>query len=190
MKNPLERKNMFVSGQLKEKNIVEYLLYMWQVEDLIRANGCDPEKIRKQVVDVCPLPDEQKAELAQWYADLVEMMRREGVTEQGHLQINRNVIIWLTDLHDRLMRSPKYPYYQAAYYRALPYIVELRAKGAERDNPEAETGIGMLYGIWMLKLQKKEISEETKRAQEAVAAWLSMLSGWYAKDKKGELEDE
>ncbi len=48
----------------------------------------------------------------------------------------------------------------------------------------------MLYGIWMLKLQKKEISEETKQAQEAVAAWLSMLSGWYAKDKKGELEDE
>lgn len=38
---------MFVSRQLKEKNIAEYLIYMWQIEDLIRANGCDMEKIKK-----------------------------------------------------------------------------------------------------------------------------------------------
>ena len=35
---------MFVSRQLKEKNIAEYLIYMWQIEDLIRANGCDMEQ--------------------------------------------------------------------------------------------------------------------------------------------------
>lgn len=38
---------MFVSKQLKEKNIAEYLIYMWQIEDLIRANGCDIEKNKK-----------------------------------------------------------------------------------------------------------------------------------------------
>ena len=32
---------MFISKQLKENNIAEYLIYMWQVEDMIRANGCD-----------------------------------------------------------------------------------------------------------------------------------------------------
>ena len=90
---------MFVSKQLKEKNIAEYLIYMWQIEDLIRANGCDIEKIKSTIIAPYPLTEEQKAELTQWYMDLIEMMRHEGIMEKGHLQINKNIITWLTDLH-------------------------------------------------------------------------------------------
>ena len=159
---------MFISKQLKENNIAEYLIYMWQVEDMIRANGCDMEKIKKNIVDSYPLTEEQKVELTQWYIDLIEMMRRENVVEKGHLQINKN--------------------YSAAYYKALPYIVELRAKGANKEEPELETCFEALYGILLLKLQKKEISEETKKAQQAISGLLAMLSNYYIEDKKGELE--
>lgn len=179
---------MFVSKQLKEQNIAEYLIYLWQVEDMIRANGCDIGKIKENIIDVYPLADEQKAELTQWYVDLIEMMRREGVMEKGHLQINKNIITWLTDLHLQLLRSPKFPYYNSAYYKALPYIVELRAKGANKEEPELETCFEALYGILLLKLQKKEISEETKKAQAAISGLLAMLSNYYIEDKKGELE--
>ena len=179
---------MFISKQLKENNIAEYLIYMWQVEDMIRANGCDMEKIKKNIVDSYPLTEEQKVELTQWYIDLIEMMRRENVMEKGHLQINKNIITWLTDLHLQLLRSSKFPYYSAAYYKALPYIVELRAKGANNEEPELETCFEALYGILLLKLQKKEISEETKKAQQAISGLLAMLSNYYIEDKKGELE--
>ena len=179
---------MFISKQLKENNIAEYLIYMWQVEDMIRANGCDMEKIKKNIVDSYPLTEEQKVELTQWYIDLIEMMRRENVMEIGHLQINKNIITWLTDLHLQLLRSSKFPYYSAAYYKALPYIVELRAKGANKEEPELETCFEALYGILLLKLQKKEISEETKKAQQAISGLLAMLSNYYIEDKKGELE--
>jgi hypothetical protein len=163
---------------------------MWQVEDLIRANGCDIERIRRAVVDPYPATPEQKAELTTWYEDLIEMMRREGVTEKGHLQMNRNVITWLTDLHLQLIRSPKFPYYNAAYYKALPFIVELRARGAHHDEPEVEITLEALYGILLLRLQKKEVSPETAKAQQALTAWLGMLSDYYKQDKKGELELE
>ena len=179
---------MFISKQLKENNIAEYLIYMWQVEDMIRANGCGMEKIKKNIVDSYPLTEEQKVELTQWYIDLIEMMRRENVMEKGHLQINKNIITWLTDLHLQLLRSSKFPYYSAAYYKALPYIVELRAKGANKEEPELETCFEALYGILLLKLQKKEISEETKKAQQAISGLLAMLSNYYIEDKKGELE--
>jgi len=116
------------------------------------------------------------------------MMRREEVMQQGHLQINKNIITWLTDLHLQLLASPKFPYYSAAYYKALPFIVELRAKGANKEEPELETCFEALYGIVLLKLQKKEIGEETKKAQEAISTLLSMLSTYYIEDKKGELE--
>ena len=177
---------MFISRQLKQQNIAEYLIYMWQVEDLIRAYKCDLETIRQQLV--ARYPTEQQAELAQWYEDLIEMMRREEVMQQGHLQINRNVITWLTDLHLQLLASSKFPYYNAAYYKALPFIVELRAKGANKEEPELEICFEALYGILLLKLQKKEVSEETKKAQEAITTMLSMLSTYYIEDKKGELE--
>ena len=179
---------MFVSKQLKERSIAEYLLYMWQVEDLIRAHGCDLDQLNSRLVDPCPLTPEQQTELLQWYADLIEMMRREDVMQQGHLQINRNVITWLTDLHLQLLRSPKFPYYSAAYYKALPYIVELRAKGAHKDEPELETCFEALYGILLLRVQGKEISEETRKAQEAISALLAQLSNYYVEDKAGKLE--
>ena len=179
---------MKIAQQLKAKNIAEYLIYMWQVEDMIRANGCDIEKIKKNIVEAYPLTEEQKVELTQWYIDLIEMMRRENVMEKGHLQINKNIITWLTDLHLQLLRSSKFPYYSAAYYKALPYIVELRAKGANKEEPELETCFEALYGILLLKLQKKEISEETKKAQQAISGLLAMLSNYYIEDKKGELE--
>lgn len=179
---------MYISKQLKEKNIAEYLLYMWQVEDMIRANGCDMEKIRQYIIDPYPLEEGQKKELAQWYEDLLAMMRREEAMEKGHLQINKNIVTWLTDLHLQLLRSPKFPYYSAAYYKALPYIVELRAKGADKEEPELETCFEALYGILLLRLKKTEISEETRKAQQAITGLLSMLAGYYIKDKQGELE--
>lgn len=106
---------MYISQQLKQQNIAEYLLYMWQVEDLIRANGFDIERIKKNIVEPYPsLSEEQKKALIQWYADLINMMHDEGVMEKGHIQINKNIIVWLTDLHLRLLASPKFPYYSAA----------------------------------------------------------------------------
>ena len=161
---------------------------MWQIEDLIRANGFDMERIRKTVIDPYPLSDEQKTEMAWWYEDLIQMMHDEGVMEKGHLQINRNIIIWLTDLHLRLLRSPKFPYYSAAYYKALPFIVELRAKGADREEPELETCFEAMYGILLLKLQKKEVSEATRKAIKTIGDLLAMLAGYYIKEKEGELD--
>ena len=34
---------MIIAKQKRKENISEYLLYMWQVEDLIRANHLDME---------------------------------------------------------------------------------------------------------------------------------------------------
>lgn len=181
---------MYISQQLKQQNIAEYLLYMWQIEDLIRANGFEMEKIRKNIIDPYPISEEQKKALAQWYQDLIHMMHDEGVMQKGHIQINKNVIVWLTDLHLRLLRSPKFPYYSAAYYKALPFIVELRAKGADKEVPELETCFDAMYGVLMLKLQKKTISEETQKALKVIGDLLAILAGYYIKDKQGELDFE
>ena len=181
---------MYISKQLKEDNIAEYLLYMWQVEDLIRANGCDIDRIEQAVIAQYRLPDEDKRQLRQWYEELVGMMRDEGVTEQGHLQINKNIILLLTDLHVALLRSSRFPFYSAAYYKALPYIVDLRRGSGGKEEGELETCFEALYGVMLLKLQKKPISADTGKAIEAISGFLSMLANYYGKDRKGELDLE
>lgn len=179
---------MKIAQQLKEKNIAEYLIYMWQVEDLIRANGCDLDEIRRHIIS--RYPEEERAALDEWYTNLVEMMRAEGVTEKGHLQINRNVIQNLTELHAALLASTRYPFYNAAYFKALPFIVELRQKSGKADEPELETCFEALYGVLLLRLQKKEISQGTAKAMEAISSFVSLLANYYDKDKRGELELE
>ena len=144
---------MFVSRQLKEDNIAEYLLYMWQIEDLIRANNLDIERINSTLVEPVNLTNEQKKELLGWYEELIEMIRREDVIKSGHLQINKNVISTLTDLHLTLLRSTKFPYYNAVYYKTLPYIVELRSKGNNHELSELENCFEVLYGILILQRQ-------------------------------------
>ncbi len=181
---------MFTARALKQKNIVEYLLYMWQVEDLIRAAGGDIGTIARKVIALYrPTPGQEK-ELTRWYGELADMMRSEGVMQSGHLQICKNVIIQLTDLHLQLLRSPKHPAYAAAYYRALPFIVELRAKSPSPagETPELETCFQALYGIILLRMQQKEITPGTRQAAEIIAALLDQLAGYYRKDREGTLE--
>ena len=160
---------------------------MWQVEDIIRANNMFLDKIKELLVEPYNLPAESKAELVEWYDNLIEMMRLEEVKEKGHLQINNNVLINLTDLHLRLMKSSKVPFYSAAYYKALPFIVEFRTKSEGRAKGELENCFDALYMVWLMKLQKREINEETLKATNEISRFISMLSLYFKEDEEGKL---
>ncbi len=223
---------MYLAEQLKKKSVAEYLLYMWQVEDTLRAFDLDVEKMAREYIPQFGLDAEKSEALRGWYESLIEMMREEGVTEKGHLQVNKNIIILLNDLHVQLLKSSKHPFYSAAYYKALPFIVELRAKqkkktlsalkgispvegetmrdvrgkrdplcpeghlpreggdhaGCEGEKGEIETCFDALYGVMLLRAQKKEVSVETATAIDHIAKFVGMLSDYYRKDKEGELE--
>ncbi|MBQ1664912.1 MAG: DUF4924 family protein [Bacteroidaceae bacterium] len=179
---------MYISQKLQKENIAEYLLYMWQVEDLIRANGLDIDKLQESYLNRFKLEGKEADAQREWYENLIEMMRSEGVQEKGHLQINKSVITMLNDLHNELLKSPKHPYYSAAYYKALPYIVELRNRSNTRDECEIENCFDAMYGLMMLRLQGKPVSEDTKKAMEDISRFLAMLAEYYKKDKKGEVE--
>ncbi|NDW10280.1 DUF4924 family protein [Dysgonomonas sp. 520] len=179
---------MLIAQKKKESNIAEYLLYMWQVEDLIRANGSDIDRIRKNIIDQYDQPVEVKQEIEDWYQNLIKMMELEGIKETGHLQINKNVIIELTDLHLRLLKSPQESFYIATYYNTLPFIVELRAKNPDKDIPEIETCFSAMYGYLLLKIQGREISDETQKAMSQISSLLRLLAEKYFQERKGELE--
>lgn len=181
---------MFISQELRKKNIAEYLLYMWQVEDTIRAFDCSLSRIRQEYVNRFDYDDEQKEELIDWFGNLIRMMNQEGCRQHGHLQINKVTLQMLTELHAQLLASPKFPFYNAAYYKVLPFIVELRNRGSNKEENEIETCFNALYGVMMLRLQKKEITPSTAHAVKEITTLIGMLSDYYKKDKEEGLKFE
>lgn len=180
---------MYIASQKRKENIAEYLIYMWQIEDLIRANDLDIDKIRTNVIDkYTDLNDAQRKELTEWYESLIDMMRREGVEKSGHLQINRNILSALVALHQALLKDPKFATYTAEFYKTLPYIVELRAKAGENQAGEIETCFNALYGMLMLRLQKKEITPETLEALKQISHFIAVLTHYYHLDDNDRLE--
>lgn len=180
---------MFVAKELRKKSIAEYLLYMWQIEDIIRVYGCSLPVIRREYISKFDYSEEQRSEETDWFANLIRMMNEEGKREYGHLQINEVLLKDVIDLHNRLLQSTKFPFYNAAYYKALPFIVELRNKGDKEVN-EIETCLDALYGIMMLRLQKKEITPETANAIKEITTLVGLLSDYYIKDRTEGLKFE
>ena len=174
---------MYIAQELRKKNIAEYLLYMWQIEDLIRAYGCSLARINKEYISKFEYTDDQKEEMIDWYGNLIRMMNLEGKRESGHLQINAIIIQELNELHNNLLQSTKFPFYNAEYYKVLPFIVELRNKG-DKDINEIETCMNALYGTMMLRLQNKTISPDTEHAIKEISSFIGMLNDYYIKDKK------
>ncbi|MDE5905021.1 DUF4924 family protein, partial [Duncaniella sp.] len=133
------------------------------------------------------LDDAQRRELTGWYESLIDMMRREDVEKSGHLQLNKNVIIQLTDLHLALLKDPRFPEYTSEFYKTLPYIVELRAKSGEKPAGEIETCFNALYGMLMLRLQSKEVTADTRQAITQISRFLALLTKDYHLDREDKL---
>ena len=163
----------------KQDNISEYLLYMWQVEDLLRVYELNIDKVQQFLIDPTDQTEQEKKETRDWFEGIILMMKSEGLQKEGHLQINKNILIDLTDVHLRLLKNPKESEYIGMYYNTLPHIVALRAKSNNTNVPELETCFTALYGYLLLKLQKKGISVETQTAVTQITALLRLLSKKY-----------
>ncbi len=174
---------MIIAQKLRKENIVEYLLYMWQVEDIIRAYGCSLSRMKEEYISRFEVEDlETYEEIVDWYGNLIRMMNQEGKRERGHLTINQLVVQQLGELNVQMLESPKFPFYNAEYYKVLPFIVELRQRGSKNVS-EIETCLNALYGVMLLRLQKKEVSLQTQNAVNEISTFLGMLSDYYIKDK-------
>ena len=142
----------------KKDNIAEYILYLWQMEDYLRA-----------------FP--QNAEATRELHELNEMMHREGIMEGGHLALAQNALSELIDLHSTLLNEDAM--YRAAVMRLQPSLNLLKAKTDRPAMPDIEACLILLYQIMLLRLQKKEITPETASVQQQATQVLQFLSRIY-----------
>lgn len=181
---------MFIAHKLKKENICEYLLYMWQVEDLIRAFHLNIDEINQRIIAPYPVSDDERKALYGWYESLIEMMRIENVQQEGHLQLNRNVIIELDEFHSLLIRSGKEAGYNAKFYHVLPLLAQLRSQQVNTTISDIELCFNFQYAIMLLRMKKTEISPETLQAQAEISKFMVLLNKHFQLYKTGELDLE
>lgn len=179
---------MLIAQQKRHENIAEYLLYMWQVEDLLRACDLEDDRIEQLLVARFATITDDLPVIRQWYLELRDMMLTEGKRQSGHLQINDNLLSDLTDLHQRLLKDGEDAIYTSCFYSTLPYIVELRGHEGEQKLGELETCFTALYGIMILRMQKREVSEQTTVAIQQISKLVALLAEKYKSWKSGELK--
>ena len=143
---------------LKKNNIAEYILYLWQIEDYLRA-----------------FP--QQAEANQELHDISEMMHQENILEQGHLQLAQNALSELEDLHNDLLEQEAT--YRAAMIQLTPSLNLLKAKTDRPTMSDIEACLTLLYQVMLLRLQQREISAETADTQKQATQVLQYLSKTY-----------
>ena len=170
---------MFIAEQKKRDNIAEYLLYMWQLEDIFRAYEFDIDKIQKALIDPTSQSDEKKNEARLWYKSLIEQMQSEGIEKEGHLIANVELLKEVGLFHAQLLKNRDELKYLETYFKTLPFIQELRGKSKSQDLPEIEICFTALYGFLLLKLQKKDVSPDTASAISQISNLLRSLSEKY-----------
>lgn len=181
---------MFIAHKLKKENICEYLLYMWQIEDLIRAFDLNIDVINERIIAPYPVSESERKNLYEWYESLVEMMRLENVQLKGHLQLNNNIIQELTEFHFLLMKSGQDAGYNAKFYHILPFISQLKTQQTDLQISDIELCFNFMYGIMTLRLKKQEITSETLQVQTEMSKFMVLLNKNYQLYKTGELDLE
>jgi hypothetical protein len=171
---------MIIAQEKKKTNLAEYILYMWQIEDIIRAYQFDISKIEENIIKHFQQTEDVQKEIKDWYENLIEMMKVEKVEDKGHLQILKNNVNELYDYHVFLLTKGKDSAYNSHYQQAMGNISEFRKKSkASEENNDVEICLTALYGILMLKLQKKEISKDTLSAVSTFSQLISELTAKY-----------
>ena len=179
---------MIVAREKKQENIIEYILYMFQIEDLIRAYNLDPDQINKNVVAKYQQDTDVLSEIQEWYMNHIVMMIQEKKQKKGHLVYIENLISDLEDFHVFLLKKAGNEEYLKLYQQALPAIQDLKLKLEDQRMPDIKTCINGLYGYLLLKLQQKEISKPTKDAIDSISHMLAYLAEKQKMVDTGELE--
>ena len=82
---------MLIAKQKRQENIAEYVLYMWQLEDMLRACNFDVDVLMRGF-NLSPL---EMPKVRQWYQDMADAMKAEGIQKKGHLVFKSCIFLYV-----------------------------------------------------------------------------------------------
>lgn len=180
---------MDIAQQKRKENIAEYILYLWQLEDLLRALQFSPEAIYSTLVRPRQLDSAQEQMLLAWYIDIANLLTQEGKEKTGHLDHTLHLIHDLHDLHLRLMKQQEIgEAYRLRYAMLAEHLPALRSRlGKESEMNDTELCFRALYAAMLYRI-KGEGEKVVADTIEVVSPAIATLADYYHKVEKGEID--
>ncbi len=181
---------MLIALQKRKENIAEYILYLWQVEDLLRALQFSPEAIYTTLVDkIEGIDEQQKENIFNWYMQIVELLRKEGKESRGHLEHTLHLIADMHNLHLQLMTLPVGAQYRTIYSRLAAELPRLRMVLDDNelsDISDTELCFRALYAtlLYRIKGGGESVINDTL---EVISPAIGALAAMYGKVERGEI---
>jgi hypothetical protein len=179
---------VLIAKKTKSDNIAEHILYMFQIEDLIRANNLDVDTIYNSLLEPQIKDEKLLAEYKAWYVELIKRLKIEGIVKKGHLTELQELLMELLMLHDTLINVLKNKKYLQSFEAALPALKEFQQKSNDSNLNLIEVGFNALYGKIILNLQGKPVTEASEQGFKTISNLLAYLAAYYKKMKNGELD--
>jgi hypothetical protein len=164
---------MLIAKKKRNENIAEYVLYMWQIEDLLRALKFDKDLIFQTLVEPLNVSDNKKQEVLLWYIGIIDLLKEEKKEDFGHNYHSLHVIRELDDLHLSLLENDsKYK----SLFAAAKDDIELFRKKSAKQTSDIEIAFDALYAKLLLKMKHEQISDETSAAFDRITSMIAYLS--------------
>ncbi len=181
-------KKMDTAQSLRKQNVAEYILYLWQLEDMFRALQFSPQAIYSQFVAPRTSLDEQSLNaLFAWYMELTELLRSEGKEEKGHLDHTLHLIADMHNLHLQLLDLPVGARYRTLLVPLNEVMGDLRAIfGSEIS--DTELSFRALYAAMLYRIKGEGAKGAVADTLEYISPVIAELSAMYGKSERGEVD--
>lgn len=163
-----------IAEKKKKEHLIEYILYLYRMEDLIRSYQFNMEDLEQYVLTHKNVIEKDQIESKKWLADLADAMKRAGISEKGHLPEVQVLVDQLAEFHWQLLKTD--PDYLSLYRKAQPHLLTLLSD-LKDENPghEIQIFIHTLYGLLLSKLNGKKAPESILEAAARFGEVLSYL---------------
>lgn len=179
---------MLIAQRKRRENIAEYILYLWQLEDLLRALQFSPEAIYSQLVAPNDADEEQKQTMFLWYMDIVNLLRKEGKEESGHLDHTLHLIADMHNLHLQLLSLPVGERYRTLLARLTPEMPHLRTIVGKDDISDTELCFRALYAVMLYRIRGNGGQRAIEDTLEVISPVIAELASVYGKVERGEID--
>ncbi|MDR2936815.1 MAG: DUF4924 family protein [Rikenellaceae bacterium] len=151
---------MVIAKLKRRENIAEYILYLWQLEDLFRALQFSPEAIFSQLAAPMQADDETKQEVFLWYMELIDLLKAEGKEVHGHLEHTLHLIGSLQELHEALLALPAGAEYRKVFTPLASELPALKARLGRAEMSDIEFCLRALYSVMLYRIKGDEAHRE------------------------------
>lgn len=180
---------MYIAKQKRRDNIAEYILYLWQLEDLLRALEFSPERICSTLVDpYADLDDTQRQQLLNWYVEMCNLLQLEGKVQVGHLEHTMHLIAELNDLHLHLLDAPVGREYAALFGPVAGEIAKLRVELKAANASDIELCFRALYSVMLCRMKGVGESSYVRDVLEVISPVVAKLAALHRASEQGEID--